>query len=120
MIDGDLTGSTRTTKVQKIVDDFQNGKLRVIFAHPKSAGHGLTLTRGTTTIWASPTYNAEWFQQFNARIYRKGQTRKTETLCIAALGTKEEDVYAQLFNKVSNMNELLGLFAGMTRVQEAA
>ncbi len=49
--------------------DFQSGKIRALFAHPQSAGHGLTLTKGTTTIWTSPTYNAEHYKQFNHRIY---------------------------------------------------
>lgn len=120
VIDGDLAGSRRTEKVQQIVDDFQAGKIKVIFAHPQSASHGLTLTSGTTTIWASPTYNAEHFQQLNARIYRKGQEKKTETICIAAAGTKELDVYEKLFDKLTNMNELLSLFASLTAVEHAA
>ncbi len=112
-IDGSVASSRRT----EIVDQFQQGKLKLIFAHPQSAGHGLTLTRGTTTIWCSPTYNAEHYQQFNRRIYRAGQTRKTETVRIAARGTAEESVYEKLDGKVERMDDLLDLFCNFTKTK---
>ncbi|MFU2135471.1 SNF2-related protein [Gallibacterium anatis] len=103
VIDGDTPFEQRGD----IVRAFQNGELRVVIAHPQSAGHGLTLTRGNRTIWASPTYNAEHYQQFCRRIYRAGQTRKTETIHIAARGTIEESVYSRLGDKLDAMDELL-------------
>lgn len=110
-----IDGSVPADKRPQIVADYQAGKYQVIFAHPQSAGHGLTLTRGCATIWASPTYNAEWFQQFNARIYRAGQKRKTETILIAADGTHETKVYEKLQGKVGRMNDLLTIFAETTK-----
>jgi len=111
---GVIDGSTPVNERTRVVAAFQAGELQVIFAHPQSAGHGLTLTRGRATIWASPTYNAEWFQQFNARIYRAGQTQQTETLMIAAADTKEEEVYEILQGKRERMFNLLGVFAHTT------
>ena len=111
VIDGTVSQKKRT----EIVEDFQKGMYQVVFCHPQSAGHGLTLTRATTTIWCSPTYNAEHYQQFNRRIYRAGQTKRTETICICASGTKEEDVYEKLATKLESMEELLHLFAELTK-----
>ena len=71
--------------------------------------HGLTLTAATAVIWCSPTYNAEHYVQFNARVYRKGQTQKSEVIRIAANNTWEPAVYAKLDKKVDNMAELLAL-----------
>lgn len=105
VIDGEANDEAR----QQAVDDFQAGQIKVIFAQPQSASHGLTLTRGTTTIWASPTYDAERFQQFNRRIYRAGQTKKTETIMIAANGTIDEQVYNKLNGKLDEMTTLLDL-----------
>lgn len=105
---GVIDGTTKAEDRTKIVKAFQNGDLQVVFAHPQSAGHGLTLTRGTATIWASPTYNAEHYTQFNRRIYRAGQTKKTETIRIAASDTWEEDVYDKLEDKTTKMSDLLG------------
>ena len=103
VIDGDVNVKER----KYIVDRFQNGHIQVLFAHPQSAGHGLTLTKGTCTIWSSPTYNAEHFQQFNRRIHRAGQTQKTETILIAARDTWEEAVYEKLNTKMGRMENLL-------------
>ena len=47
--------------------------------------------------------------QANARIWRGGQTQKTETILISAQGTLEEKAYKALTEKVTNMNDLLGL-----------
>lgn len=105
VIDGEVSSKDRTEAVAA----FQAGMVKVIFAHPASASHGLTLTKGTTTIWASPTYNAEHFEQFNARIYRAGQTKRTETILISAAGTIDAQVYDILKTKQSKMTDLLEL-----------
>ena len=104
---GVIDGTVAVKDRERIVADYQDGKLRTIFAHPQSAGHGLTLTAGHATIWASPTYNAEHYQQFNRRIFRTGQTKRTETIRIAARNTCEQDVYEVLNRKMTSMESLL-------------
>ena len=103
VIDGDVNVKER----KNVVDRFQSGHIQVLFAHPQSASHGLTLTKGTSAIWASPTYNAEHFQQFNRRIHRAGQDQKTETILITARNTWEEAVYSKLNTKMGRMENLL-------------
>jgi SNF2 family DNA or RNA helicase len=110
-IDGTVNVARRT----EIVRDYQAGKLQVIFCHPQAAGHGLTLTKGTTTIWCSPSYNAEHFQQMNRRIYRAGQKNRTETIMIAARDTHEVKVYERLNEKMTRMEDLLSLFNQITK-----
>lgn len=111
-----IDGNTSDKARKEAVDLFQSGFYRVLLAHPQSAAHGLTLTKGTATIWASPTYNLEHFLQGNRRIYRAGQTQKTETIVVLAPGTVEDKVYAKLQEKDArqgNMLELLKeLFGG--------
>lgn len=104
---GVIDGSVSSKRREELVDRFQAGLLRILFAHPASAGHGLTLTRGRATIWASPIYNAEHWVQFNKRIYRIGQTRNTESLLVVARGTIDEQVAARLLGKVEKMDNLL-------------
>lgn len=106
VIDGNTTDKNR----KESVDRFQAGFYRVLLAHPQSAAHGLTLTKGTATIWASPTSNLELWLQGNRRIYRAGQTQKTETIVIIAPGTIEEKVFQRLQDKdvkQTNMLEML-------------
>ena len=112
-----IDGSVAAHKRKEIVDRLQAGQLQVVFCHPQSAGHGLTMTKAKTVIWASPTYNAEHYQQFNRRIYRAGQTEKTEVIQIAARDTWETDVYVKLQGKVERMDELLGI---LNKLKEAA
>lgn len=102
-IDGSVSMDDRT----QAVEEFQNGQHQVIFIHPSSAAHGITLTKGTTTIWASPTHNLEHFVQANHRIYRAGQKKRTETILVAAKGTLEPNVYDALNNKEVAMRDLL-------------
>lgn len=109
VIDGDVTNDSERAR---LVEEYQRGVYRVMFAHPKSAGHGLTLTRGTTTIWPSPTANLEWFIQASKRQHRIGQTAKTETITLVAPGTYEERVYFDILQgKNFRMQTLLELFA---------
>lgn len=91
----------------QIADEFQEGKYQVLFAHPASAGHGLTLTKGTATIWASPTYNLSHYLQGLKRVHRIGQKEKTETIVLVAEGTVDEKVWAALQAKSINMTALL-------------
>jgi SNF2 family DNA or RNA helicase len=106
VIDGDAKDSERN----EYVTAYQNGAYRVMFAHPRSAAHGLTLTRGTTTIWASPTYDLELYEQGSKRQHRMGQTQKTETITIVAPGTIDERAYNVMQTKNARMQNLLGLF----------
>lgn len=104
---GVIDGSVPLDERARVVEKFQNGLLDAVYAHPASAGHGLTLTRGNTTIWTSPTFNAEFYKQFNARIHRNGQKNKTRTIHIAASNTYELEVYEKLSGKVNSMQSLL-------------
>lgn len=106
-----IDGSTKDRDRAEITKAYQGGAYQTLFLHPQSAAHGLTLTRGTSTIWASPTYNAEWFEQGYKRIYRLSQTQKTETITIIADGTCERHVYDEvLMPKTQRMHNLLDLF----------
>ena len=115
-----IDGNTPPIQRKAVVDRMQMGHLQVVFCHPQSASHGLTMTKATTIIWASPTYNAEHYQQFNRRIYRAGQTKRTEVIQIAARDTWEEDVYMKLSGKITRMSELLGVLNQLNELKESA
>lgn len=105
VFDGSIGDAAR----RNIVVDYQEGKYQVLLAHPQSAGHGLTLTKGTATIWASPTYNLEHFLQGLKRIHRIGQTEKTETIVVVAEGTIDEKVWQVCQDKDAKQGDLLSL-----------
>lgn len=107
-----LDGKTSDKDRADLVKKYQAGWFDVMIAHPRTAGHGLTLTKGTRTIWASPTYDLELWEQASMRQHRIGQTKKTETIVVIAQGTIDERVYNEiLMPKGVRMKNLLGLFA---------
>jgi len=103
ILDGDSTPNEKEEAVRL----FEAGFYKVMFAHPQSAAHGLTLVRATSTIWASPTYNLEHFSQGNKRIHRAGQKLKTETIVVLAEDSIDEKVYEALKVKKVRMTNLL-------------
>lgn len=106
-----MDGQTGDKARAEAVELYQKGFYRVMLAHPQTASHGLTLVRGTSTIWASPTFNLEHFLQGNRRIYRLGQTAKTETIVILGAGTIDEEVYKRLQHKDVRQADLLDALA---------
>lgn len=69
---GTLTGSTEESQRQQTVDDFQNGYLDVVVAHPGVGKFGLTLTAGRTAIYLERGYNGDDYYQSLHRIRRIG------------------------------------------------
>ena len=69
--------------------------------HPASAGHGLNLQAGgSTLIWFGLTWSLELYQQTNARLWRQGQQAETVVIHhIITRGTVDEDVMQSLSEK---------------------
>ena len=64
----------REIKSSSDIREWNAGKIPVAVIHPASAGHGLNLqTGGSTLIWFGLTWSLELYQQTNARLWRQGQ-----------------------------------------------
>jgi SNF2 family DNA or RNA helicase len=60
------------------IRSWNSGELPVALIHPASAGHGLNLQQGgSTLIWFGLTWSLELYQQTTARLWRQGQTENT-------------------------------------------
>ena len=104
-----IDGSVSVQNRNKIVAAYQNGFFKTLFLHPKTGAHGITLTRGTSTIWVSPIYEADFMKQGTHRIFRGGQTKKTETVLVQANNTVESIVYTSLNKKGKKMESFLDM-----------
>lgn len=63
------------------------GEIPVAMIHPASAGHGLNLQGGgSTLVWFGLTWSLELYQQTNARLWRQGQ--RAETVVVQHIITK--------------------------------
>lgn len=101
-----IDGSRSNKERAEIVQNFQDGKYQTLFLQVQAASHGLTLTRADTTIWASPTYLADYYEQANARVFRIGQKKRTFTIHVEAEGTVEKKVYSALQDKLRSIDLL--------------
>jgi len=91
----------RELKSSKDITDWNAGKIPVAVIHPASAGHGLNLQAGgSTLIWFGLTWSLELYQQTNARLWRQGQQAETVVIHhIITKGTVDEDVMHSLSEK---------------------
>ena len=106
----------RIIDTDKDIRDWNNGKVRMMLCHPASAGHGLNLQRGGHTIvWFSPTWNLEHYQQFNARLYRQGQTDRVNVYILCATGTIDERVCDALEKKKAGQKALMNAIKAIIR-----
>ena len=89
------------------VEAWNKGEIKILLAHPASAGHGLNLQYGGSTIvWYGFTWSLELYQQFNARLNRQGQTKKVRLMHIA-VGDIEHRLMSTLTKKDVTQKELL-------------
>ena len=83
----------RQIQSSKDIEDWNDGKIPIAVIHPASAGHGLNLqSGGSTLIWFGLTWSLELYQQTNARLYRQGQKNTVIVHHIITKDTIDEDV----------------------------
>lgn len=84
------------------------GEIPVAVIHPASAGHGLNLQAGgSTLIWFGLTWSLELYQQTNARLWRQGQKETVVIHHLVAKGTLDEKVMAALEKKDCGQSALV-------------
>ena len=87
---------------------WNNGEVPVMLIHPASAGHGLNLQAGgSTLIWFGLTWSLELYQQTNARLWRQGQKETVVLHHIICKDTIDEDVMAALKRKEKVQSDLI-------------
>ena len=91
------------------IASWNEGKWPVALIHPASAGHGLNLqSGGSTIIWFGLTWSLELYQQANARLWRQGQKAETVVLHhIIAKDTIDERVMKALSAKDKTQTALI-------------
>ena len=98
----------RMLKSEEDKKDWDDGKIKLLVVHPASAGHGLNLqSGGRIIVWFSLTWNLEYYEQANARLYRLGQDKPVFIYHLIASKTVDEDVKARLGKKHKSQEDLL-------------
>lgn len=99
----------REIKSSEDISDWNSGKIPVALIHPASAGHGLNLQNGgSTLVWFGLTWSLELYQQTNARLWRQGQTADTVVIQhVVAKGTIDEQIMKALKTKDTTQAALI-------------
>ena len=93
---------------EKAIRAWNNGEVLVGLIHPASAGHGLNLQSGGSTLcWFGLTWSLELYQQTNARLYRQGQTETTVITHIITKSTMDVAVMEALETKDITQDTLI-------------
>lgn len=99
----------REIRSSEDISDWNSGKIPVALIHPASAGHGLNLqSGGSTLVWFGLTWSLELYQQTNARLWRQGQTADTVVIQhIITKGTIDEQIMKALKTKDTTQAALI-------------
>lgn len=110
----DIERISRWFKVEKLdspdsIKRWNKGEIPLAVIHPASAGHGLNLQAGgSTIIWFGLTWSLELYQQTNARLWRQGQASDTVVIHhIIAKNTIDEDIMKALKRKDTTQSALI-------------
>lgn len=98
----------RDISSKKDIEDWNAGKIPLALIHPASAGHGLNLQEGgSTVVWFSLTWSLELYQQLNARLYRQGQKHTVVIAHLITEGTVDEDILLALERKDNTQSAMI-------------
>lgn len=91
------------------ISKWNKQELSIGLIHPASAGHGLNLQQGgSTLIWFGLTWSLELYQQTIARLYRQGQTSSTVVVQhIITANTIDEQILKALTKKEKTQDALI-------------
>ena len=88
--------------------DWNNGEIDILLAHPASCGYGLNLQRGGHhAIWFGLTWSLEQYEQANKRLHRQGQEHPVIIHHLIVQGGMDEQVVEALENKGDMQNALM-------------
>lgn len=101
---GGNTG-TREADAQRFIDD---DKCRFMVSTQQSGGYGNTWLKGTSTFYASNSFNLEHRLQSEDRAHRSGQTEKCTYTDLCAVGTVDEKLISALRAKINIAETIMG------------
>ena len=111
----------REIKTDRDIADWNAGRIPVALIHPASAGHGLNLQAGgSTLIWFGLTWSLELYQQTNARLWRQGQKETVVIHHIICRNTIDEAVMEALKRKKKTQSALIDAVKATLKQEDEA
>jgi SNF2 family DNA or RNA helicase len=115
-----LHGGTPVRERERMVADFQDGRVPVFLLSLKAGGTGLNLTRADHVVHVDRWWNPAVEDQATDRAYRIGQTRPVQVHRLVMRGTLEERIALLLEHKRTLAEAVLGRGeAALTELSDA-
>ena len=110
----------RTYQGPQDEQDWNEGRIDILLAHPASCAYGLNLQNGGHhIIWFGLTWSLEQYDQANKRLHRQGQKQPVTVHLLVVQGGMDADVVAALQRKGDTQEALMdALKARIQRVQQ--
>lgn len=102
-----FNGETKEAVKNKIVDDFQQGKIDILIASIRSAGTGLTLTKATHVLFCELDYRPDIIEQAEDRCMRYGKESNLLVWYLIVEGSFDEHMVNAIKKKQKDVNELM-------------
>lgn len=105
---GLITGDQRTFERDATLQEFQDGKLRVLMFTVKAGGTGLTMTAADTLVFLQRSWSMIDNKQAEDRVHRIGSERhaSVQIIDVVARGTVEDEQVAKLTLKLLRLDQI--------------
>ena len=95
-------------KTEKNIKEWNEGKIKILLAHPQSSGYGLNLQfGGSILVWFGATWDYNLYAQMNGRLARRGQKETVRIIHLIVKGSLEEKVLKVLEKKKTDVLDLI-------------
>ena len=76
--------TTKSADTERIINDWNNGKIKLMIGHPASMGHGVDGLQdsGSILVWFGLNWSLELYEQMCGRLNRQGQTKPVSIIHI--------------------------------------
>jgi superfamily II DNA or RNA helicase len=102
----------------QFLKDWSANRVPIVIADPRSIGHGLNLQEGGANhiVWYSLPWSRELYDQFNARLVRRGQEKSVSVRRLLCPGTVDDAVAETLRQKDVGQRALLDTLSNIRRL----
>ena len=104
---GLISGGVKQEDRDRLVDDFQNSKIKVLFLQTKTGGYGLNLQKASTVVFLNRPYTLATEEQAYSRAHRTGQKNKVQVYYLLVENSFEHRVNKILEDKGYLTNEVI-------------
>ena len=105
---------TPSNQTEKVIDDWNSGKVKLMIGHPASMGHGIDglQDNGSILVWFGVNWSLELYDQMNGRLDRNGQKHSVSIIRILCDDTVDLAVADAITRKTDDQD---GLKASLER-----